>query len=84
MVGKFHDSSAVPEEVKKAVLLHHERVDGSGYPFNTMAKDINFFARIVSVADVFDAMTSDRVYKKRSSLSMLLKCLKQLALVFLI
>lgn len=52
-------------EIKKAVLLHHERIDHSGYPFNAGSDGINIFAKIVAVADVFDAMTSERVYKKR-------------------
>lgn len=57
----------IDDNVKYAVLLHHERMDGSGYPMNSFSDAINLFARIVAVADVFDAMTSDRVYKKRST-----------------
>jgi HD-GYP domain-containing protein (c-di-GMP phosphodiesterase class II) len=44
-------------------LQHHEREDGSGYPKGLTGKDIHQFAKIVAVADVFDAMTSNRVYK---------------------
>jgi HD-GYP domain-containing protein (c-di-GMP phosphodiesterase class II) len=44
-------------------LQHHEREDGSGYPKGLISKDIHPFAKIVAVADVFDAMTSNRVYK---------------------
>lgn len=43
-------------------LQHHERMDGSGYPYGLQAVDINPIARIVSVADVVDAMTSRQVY----------------------
>lgn len=43
---------------------HHERWDGSGYPNNKEGEDIHLFARICSVADVFDALTSTRPYKK--------------------
>lgn len=50
--------------VKDAILMHHERIDGSGYPFGLLYKDIPLYAKIVSVADVFDAMTSNRVYKR--------------------
>ncbi len=57
----------IPEEVKLAVLQHHERVDGSGYPFALSSTKINDFAKIVSVADVYDAVTSDRVYQKARS-----------------
>jgi len=52
------------ENIKKAILMHHERIDGSGYPLGISEKDITLNAKIVSVADVFDAMTSNRVYKK--------------------
>ena len=47
-------------------LQHHEREDGSGYPKGLTGKDIHQFAKIVAVADVFDAMTSNRVYKQAS------------------
>jgi putative two-component system response regulator len=45
-------------------LQHHEKWDGSGYPFGIKGEDIHVFARIVMVADVFDALASDRPYKK--------------------
>ncbi|MFC1809750.1 HD domain-containing phosphohydrolase [Candidatus Omnitrophota bacterium] len=44
-------------------LTHHERYDGSGYPRGLKEKEIHIFGRIVAVADVFDALTSERVYK---------------------
>jgi HD-GYP domain-containing protein (c-di-GMP phosphodiesterase class II) len=44
-------------------LSHHERWDGTGYPFGLAADDISLAARIVAVADVYDALTSKRVYK---------------------
>ena len=43
-------------------LQHHEKVDGQGYPDNIKNKSINRFARIVAIADVYDALTSDRPY----------------------
>ena len=45
------------------VRAHHERPDGKGYPFGLRAKDVPVGARILNVADSFDAMTSDRPYK---------------------
>lgn len=45
-------------------LQHHEREDGSGYPRGLTAKRIHRYAKIVAVADVFDAMTTDRIYQK--------------------
>lgn len=47
-----------------AVLYHHERVDGAGYPEGRAGDAIPIAARIVLVADAFDAMTTDRVYRK--------------------
>ena len=47
----------------KAVRHHHERYDGKGYPDGLKGEDIPFIARVVTVADAFDAMTSDRPYR---------------------
>ncbi|MGE5613671.1 MAG: HD-GYP domain-containing protein [Bacillota bacterium] len=44
---------------------HHERYDGSGYPLQLKKENIQIFARIVAIADVYDALTSDRVYRKK-------------------
>lgn len=52
------------KSVSYGVLMHHERMDGSGYPLGLKEKNIHQFARIISVADVFDAVNSDRRYKK--------------------
>lgn len=49
-------------------LGHHEKFDGSGYPSGLMGEAIPIFSRIVAVADVFDALTSERSYKKAWSL----------------
>jgi putative nucleotidyltransferase with HDIG domain len=50
-------------DVKRAVLLHHERLNSTGYPFSISSDRISIFAKIVSIADVYDAMTSNRIYK---------------------
>lgn len=50
--------------IKEACLYHHERCDGSGYPEGLKADKIPEFAKIVAIADVYDAMTSKRVYRK--------------------
>ncbi len=47
-----------------AVLYHHERYDGTGYPYGTRHDNIALYARIVSIADAVDAMASDRPYRK--------------------
>ena len=49
--------------IKNAALMHHERCDGSGYPFGLYASDIDDYASIIAVADVYDAMTADRCYR---------------------
>lgn len=49
--------------IKEACLLHHERCDGSGYPFNAAAARITPFAKIIAIADVYDAMTASRSYR---------------------
>ena len=48
---------------------HHERYDGSGYPMHLKHENIHECARIVAVADVFDALTTDRVYRKKMKLN---------------
>jgi HD-GYP domain-containing protein (c-di-GMP phosphodiesterase class II) len=52
-------------DVLPGVLHHHERYDGKGYPHGLEGSDIPLMARIISVADTFDAMSSDRSYRKR-------------------
>lgn len=54
----------MPESIAAEVALqHHERLDGSGYPFGLRAKDINPITRIIAVADVIDTMVSPQVYR---------------------
>lgn len=56
-------ADVVPRDVASAVLYHHERMDGEGYPFGIPAHSLPLVVRIVQVADAFDAMTSDRPYQ---------------------
>lgn len=53
----------IDERIKKAALMHHERCDGSGYPGKLVSSEIDEFAKIVAIADIYDAMTSARVYR---------------------
>lgn len=55
------------ESVAKGVLTHHERWDGNGYPLKLKEDKIPLIARIVSVADAYDVMTTNRVYKNALS-----------------
>lgn len=57
----------IPYNIKMAVLMHHERYDGSGYPLNAKNAQINNFAKIVAIADVYDALTSNRPYRDKYS-----------------
>ncbi|MDQ2085801.1 DUF3369 domain-containing protein [Herbivorax sp. ANBcel31] len=56
------------QDVVPLVKYHHERVDGKGYPEGLKGDDIPFLARILTVADAFDAMTSDRKYRSKLNL----------------
>jgi putative nucleotidyltransferase with HDIG domain len=53
------------ERERQIIRCHHERFDGAGYPDGLMRQEIPFLARILSVADVYDAMASDRAYRKK-------------------
>lgn len=53
------------DEIKQAILQHHEREDGKGYPQGLLGGEIHPYAKIVAVADVYHAMTSKRVYKSK-------------------
>lgn len=53
----------INEHIKNAALMHHERCDGGGYPLGLRGSGIDKFAKIVSIADVYDAMTAARVYR---------------------
>jgi len=53
------------KEVAPIVKCHHERIDGSGYPEGLKGEEIPFMSRIISVADAFDAMMSDRRYRSK-------------------
>ncbi|MGI5339949.1 HD-GYP domain-containing protein [Streptomyces sp. CA-181903] len=55
---------AIPDEAREAILHHHERLDGSGYPHGLTGCRIPEAARIVAVADAFDAMTTTRTYSR--------------------
>jgi putative nucleotidyltransferase with HDIG domain len=58
-----------PWDVKPMILSHHEKFDGRGYPHGIKGEDIPLGARIICIVDVFDALTSDRVYRKAYSVS---------------
>jgi HD-GYP domain len=58
ILGNDHSAAMI-------VLQHHERCDGSGYPFELRSEETYFLSQIVAVADIYDALTSDKVYRKK-------------------
>jgi len=61
IIKKIPDVSALSLEV---AALHHEKLDGTGYPFQIKGKKISRYGRMISICDIFDALTATRVYKK--------------------
>lgn len=57
------ESDVIPHESHYPILQHHERENGSGYPHRLKAEQIHPFSKIVAIADVFDAMTTQRAYR---------------------
>ncbi len=55
----------IPEEIKLGVLMHHEKIDGSGYPLGLKDDRIATTAKIVAICDIYEAMTADRVYRPK-------------------
>ena len=72
------DISAVPE-LAVGALSHHERHDGKGYPNGLSGNDIPEVARIIAVADSFDAMYSDRQYRKQMDFEKVLSIIREVS-----
>jgi putative nucleotidyltransferase with HDIG domain len=67
------------DQMQPAIIEHHERLDGSGYPNKLVGRQISMMGRIVAVADVFDAMTSDRPYRQAVSYQKVISFLEEKA-----
>ena len=63
-------------DIAKEVRAHHERFDGTGYPDGLKGEEIPFVARIISVADTFDAITSDRPYRQKKMAEVAMQIIK--------
>lgn len=61
----LHETNQLTEESKTIVLQHHERNDGTGYPKGLRGNQIHIYGRICAIADVYDALTTDRPYRKK-------------------
>jgi HD-GYP domain-containing protein (c-di-GMP phosphodiesterase class II) len=59
------ETKQMTEELKIVVLQHHERYDGTGYPQGIRGADLHIYGKICSIADVYDALTTDRPYRKK-------------------
>lgn len=66
-------TSGMHPRVALVALQHHERMDGRGYPQGLTGEEIDYFSKIVAVADVFHAMTSKRIYKQASPFYQVMK-----------
>jgi putative two-component system response regulator len=78
--GKMLESDGnypVLEAGRIIALQHHEKIDGTGYPSGLSGDNIHIHARIVSIADVFDALSSERVYKKAFSVEKTLEIMQE-------
>jgi len=75
----FLESIGILTPVLEYVHCHHERVDGTGYPRGLKADKIPLGAKIISVVDCFDAITTDRPYQKRKSQRQAFHILRQLS-----
>ncbi|MDD5053283.1 MAG: response regulator [Sulfuricurvum sp.] len=78
--GKMLESEGhypVIEAGRIIALQHHEKIDGTGYPLGLKREEIHMHALIVSIADVFDALSSERVYKKSFTIEQTIEILRE-------
>lgn len=64
---RLKENINISSKTKMGVYMHHENVNGSGYPLGLRGDQIYMFAKIIHIADVYDAITSERPYKKAQS-----------------
>ncbi|BCB95246.1 hypothetical protein JZK55_01680 [Dissulfurispira thermophila] len=60
---KILEPIKLPDNIVLPASQHHEKINGTGYPYGLTAEEMHEFAKIIAVADVFDALTSDRIYR---------------------
>jgi putative nucleotidyltransferase with HDIG domain len=63
----IQDNPDLPDAVKLAVLQHHEKINGTGYPLAATADQINPYAKVLTIADIYDALVTERPYKSAFS-----------------
>lgn len=74
--GRIMEKFSAIEGIRDGAMYHHERYDGNGYPVGLKGEEIPLYARIIGVADSFDAMNSDRCYRRHLSRAVILKELR--------
>lgn len=63
----LQNNKSISFDIKIGILMHHEKMDGSGYPYGVYSENINHIAKVLAVADIYDAMLSERPYQKKHS-----------------
>lgn len=61
---KLSSCKTISQDILDGIVTHHEKIDGTGYPRGLREEEIHDFGKIIAVADVYDALTSDRSYRK--------------------
>lgn len=75
--GEILKSFTLIENIEEGALYHHERYDGKGYVYGLQGDEIPLNARIIGIADAFDAMTANRVYRKKLDMEFVIEELKK-------
>ncbi len=70
-------SPLLRKEMKLAIIQHHERLDGSGYPRGEKMPKVSIFSQIIAVADIFHAMASERIYRTKESPFKVIELIKE-------
>jgi HD-GYP domain-containing protein (c-di-GMP phosphodiesterase class II) len=73
----IQETPLLRQEMKLAIFQHHERLDGSGYPRGEKVNQISVFSQILAVADVFHAMTSERIHRSKVSPFKVIEMIKE-------
>ncbi|GHU51856.1 HD family phosphohydrolase [Clostridia bacterium] len=79
LIGCRMIKELVKQDISDAVLYHHEKLNGTGYPFGLLEPDIPIYAQIIAIADIFEAMTANRPYRKGLPLFSAIKLLRDMA-----
>jgi putative nucleotidyltransferase with HDIG domain len=66
-------------KIREIILYHHERIDGTGYPFQLIGDEIPFLVKIISLCDAYDAMTENRSYKPTLTINQAVEEINQCA-----